>query len=700
MSQPLSPLSSAELNLKSPPTIQRHGRYEIETVSKHTTFSADGETLGHELFQDEETDGPPSSPFVANPSPVKDRSPTRQQQSPLRLSPKKPSPTKGRMSSDVEEPAPRMDEGLTRAVELLEDDESVIFHDAEEARDASMIGDESGYPGMDESAFSTFSAIPNADMTTMFARSRIGDPLGSPTKQLRMEYQSRYREEETPKRRGGDGRGPADSPAASPTPRRARRPGSRGDDTTNLLDDFTEQIEAFQVSSSSHHGSPSRQSPMRPPQAMQPGRRSSPGKRLDPTSTPSARRGFNLIDMDITPAPTPRSLPSISARELESLKSGFLSQISSLKASLSGREAEVNSLKEAVGDAERRVGEAQEEVREQRDARESLEADREGWEKRSKEMETVVRGAKDEILRRGREKDELAEKLEASERKREEAEMKAAEAESRAAGMQAGSATAPDASGGSTAQVSNAVEKVARELHALYRSKHEAKVAALRRSYEARWEKRTKELEKKVEDVSKENEELRLGTMSGVLPSATTLPLPSTPSPEAKRRAASSAAEAAQRLEEQRAKAAGLAQEMASVRLTNEQLTRQLEQERCEKGDLVAAVEEMLAISVAANASSADHSASASAASSGLENLRGSISRASGVRPPGFSSSAGSAAAAGAGAGGESRIGRIDVGHKMSRSGSNSALSGAGGAGLRSGIMGNIERMGRGRGGE
>ena len=48
-------------------------------------------------------------------------------------------------------------------------------------------------------------------------------------------------------------------------------------------------------------------------------------------------------------------MPSITPRELESLKSNFLSEISSLKASLSGKEAEVQSLKTAVGDAEKRV---------------------------------------------------------------------------------------------------------------------------------------------------------------------------------------------------------------------------------------------------------------------------------------------------------------------------------------------------------
>ncbi|MCV5163677.1 hypothetical protein OFB65_25305, partial [Escherichia coli] len=77
------------------------------------------------------------------------------------------------------------------------------------------------------------------------------------------------------------------------------------------------------------------------------------------TTTPQ-RPGSNLsniLDFDIPPMPTPRSVPTITPRELETLKSGFLSEISSLKASLSGKEAEVTSLKTAVSDAEKRVGE-------------------------------------------------------------------------------------------------------------------------------------------------------------------------------------------------------------------------------------------------------------------------------------------------------------------------------------------------------
>ena len=160
-------------------------------------------------------------------------------------------------------------------------------------------------------------------------------------------------------------------------------------------------------------------------------------------TTPSSNRMSNLLDFDIPPAPTPRSMPSITPRELESLKSGFLSEISSLKASLSGREAEVQSLKTAVGDAEKRVGESMEQVREERNLKEQLAAEKEEWEKRGREMEAVLRNVKDEIVHGERERDDLEGRLEESERRREAAEMMAQEAESKMAGMKAGKVCDP-----------------------------------------------------------------------------------------------------------------------------------------------------------------------------------------------------------------------------------------------------------------
>src|SRR4051812_44363957 len=110
----------------------------------------------------------------------------------------------------------------------------------------------------------------------------------------------------------------------SPTPRQGRR----DNDTTNLLLDFTAQIEAF---SASRRGSPTRsarQSPVK--SSTEPNLLSyiqnhrSPAKASSaiPT-TPSSqnRQLLNLLDFELPPPPTPRSVPTVTIRELESLKS-------------------------------------------------------------------------------------------------------------------------------------------------------------------------------------------------------------------------------------------------------------------------------------------------------------------------------------------------------------------------------------------
>jgi len=122
-----------------------------------------------------------------------------------------------------------------------------------------------------------------------------------------------------------------------------------------------------------------------------------------------------------------------------------------------------------------------------------------------------------------------------------------------------------------------------------------------------------------------------------------------------------------------------------------------LDDERVEKGKLVAAVDEMIPLVAAfddmlANMDSAPVNQSAPnvpQAASHVENLRGSISRASGLRAPTSISTSG-----------ESRIGRggfgapAGHGHEGSRSGSTQGTRPGSGLGYRSGIMSSIEKMG------
>lgn len=433
----------------------------------------------------------------------------------------------------------------------------------------------------DDTCLSTFSAIPNIDMTG-FAQLRRDSPMKrmrecsvSPRKNVRV---ARYPDDmpETPNtinRRAIF----SEQDGGTQTPGRNY---SRGDSHMSFTE-FTDQIHAFSRASYAAQGgypSPSRRQS-----------RYSPAK-----STASGFRSpskFSLLDLDIPPAPTPRSIPSITPRELESLKSSFLSQISSLKATLSGRDAEVKCLKESVSDAERRVGEVSEELRNESSRRETEQRE---WDRRGKEMETVLRGVRDEIVDGERERERLNRKIEEGEKCKEKLEARIVELESQLSAARNAANTFPPTeadrkSAEETArEVQDAVEKVARELHTLYKGKHETKVAALKKSYEARWEKRVREAERKLKEALEENERLRAerdsslsGGEGGFCGEATFIR--ETESLEAERRV----------LE---ARVKGLEQEIISVKRDSEILRSELKQERAEKGDLVAAVDEWLAI--------------------------------------------------------------------------------------------------------
>jgi len=713
------PLSSAsETALNASPSKQLLSEYEVTTYASRAT--------------DSDSDIP-SSPFVANVSEENDhenlspsklarqlssKSPIeREHTSPLKMLRSRTSPTPNsaspqkmpeitrsprklsspekrfpvKPSSPEKRPAVvertlsmedvlRDNEGLTKAIQILEDEDSHISDDTL----TSMGGP--GYedaPNMDDTMVSTFSAFSAVPDMTMFAK------LGhSPTKYAGMGPTPRRNLMATP----ATARRPMNDRSPSPTPRGHKYGKSRDEgNTTNLILDFTDQISGFSGRNPLSPTKKTTQSPLKHTTHTM-----SDMSRYA-TMTPSNRHMSNLLDFDIPPAPTPRSMPSITPRELESLKSNFLSEISSLKASLSGKEAEVQSLKTAVGDAEKRVGESMEQVREERNLKEQLAAEKEEWEKRGREMEAVLRNVKEEIVHGERERDELEGRLEETERRREAAEMMAQEAESKMAAMRAGKTspaveTAENKSGecgcGGRA-VELAVEKVSRELHTLYKEKHETKVAALKKSYEKRWDKKIKELEAQVEELSKENEDLRRDmTMTKVEPK--------------------NALEVTEDLEKQAARDAktkeleaeleGLSQVVKSVKKDNSELRKLLDDERVEKGKLVAAVDEMIPLVAAfddmlANMDSAPAVSYTNNASQSIsqpatvENLRGSISRASGLRAPTSIST-------------ESRIGRGGFGapagasHERSRSGSAQGTRPGSGLGYRSGIMSSIEKMG------
>lgn len=616
--------------------------------------------------------------------------------------------------------------------------------------------DESAHPDeaqdndtMDDTCFSTFSAVPNVDMT-MFAKlgqsptKRIGDTMDSPAVSRTPGH---YRRSKATTPATAYRRALMDDTDTSPTPQRRNRPGS--DESVNLLDFndsfnyFHRVSQRFSMSSNRASMSPRRRSPLKP---------------RDPMRSPAK---YNLIDFDMPPPATPMSIPSITPRELESLKSGFLSEISSLKATLSGKEAEVASLKQAVADAERRVGEALEEVRNEAIRKEALEVEQAEWERRGKEMETVLREVRAEIIDGERERERLTKKNDEAERLKEQLEGRIVELESQLDAAKRAAAANPSATATnddgdksgmltpeqSAKDVQEAVERVARELHTLYKGKHETKVAALKKSYESRWEKRVREAENKLHEAQEEVERLKTErdtTMSGPLnPNMSMMSVMGRDNEE---------------LETENkvlgAQIKGLEEQLSTIKRDNEQLHAELKMERTEKGELVAAVDEWLAMQQAnisqpapgssreVSNSSAYYSASEqeaplmSSTSSSFETsprkksidegaielshppqalqqptFKRSISRtgapsnslSSGLRPP----SSGTTATAGGSTGIEkrSRLGMYGGGghsagghHSRQNSGGNGGRSIAMPATtpVRSGIMSSIERMGAG----
>ncbi|KAG9781098.1 hypothetical protein KCU88_g3556, partial [Aureobasidium melanogenum] len=423
-----------------------------------------------------------------------------------------------------------------------------------------------------------------------------------------------------------------------PTP---RRPRNSNDNTTDLLN-FTGQtnivIPPPNSAPRSMRRSPSGRgafpikvnpSPVHRSQASVDRERASgrsPQKQFQPSfgdknvpSTPAGQRqslystaggtGLDLLDIDLEPMATPRSIPTITPRELETLRSELQSRISGLEATLSGKEAEVMALKRAITDAEVRVGKTSEELRTERASREELEQAKEGLERRSREMEEVLREVKQNIFLEEREKEKLRRQAEEAERKAEEHEVRILELQAsldtlRSERVRAtpspektnGPAT-PGVSADIDFAVKDATEKVARELHALYKSKHERKVADLKVSYEKRWIKQVEQLRAELKASQDEVVKLQTekeATMSGVIPGQSEALSRMEGQIEELRRWNEETMADKKMLE---AEVAGLRSQVDSLTAESDFLRKEIEQERVEKGELVAQVDLFLTIS-------------------------------------------------------------------------------------------------------
>jgi peptidoglycan hydrolase CwlO-like protein len=153
------------------------------------------------------------------------------------------------------------------------------------------------------------------------------------------------------------------------------------------------------------------------------------------------------------------------------------------------------------------------------------------------------------------------------------------------------------------------VNEVARDLHSAYKAKHEKKIKALKDNYQKKADERCKELrvqiirlERKVEEA----ESKRDNTFSKVLPDGHSSK-PDNPCAQCGKDASSAPPTSntadIQLLESQRAeleslkaKLAGLHSELQSLRTSHSTLLSDLEAERVEKGELVAAAEQMLSM--------------------------------------------------------------------------------------------------------
>ncbi|RPB01030.1 hypothetical protein L873DRAFT_1735628 [Choiromyces venosus 120613-1] len=372
-----------------------------------------------------------------------------------------------------------------------------------------------------------------------------------------------------------------DSPASPPN----------HNQTTNLLLDFTQQFDAITsrppMPSTPLHRRTKSASPTK-------GGKASPSKFALPPVTPTEKKFFNLLDFSPGVLASPRSVPSITPREVDQLKASFASQLSQLRAELNGREAEIIGLRDALRQSEVRYADANNGMKQQED---EFEEERNNWQNTKIELrqlfeaeriekETLVREMekREDELRMLRERAEDALKEVADAKRRvtyaeEEAARAKKEAETawkHAEKIQStGSAAAP--SSPRSANVQAEVEKVARELHSLYKAKHETKVTALKKSYEARWEKKVLVLQTELDTQNKRCEELEAQIQEKNEEDMTANIKYST--------AASNTAE-----------------ELAGLRGEVKRLEVELETERREKGELVGAVEELLSIQAGSNA--------------------------------------------------------------------------------------------------
>lgn len=322
---------------------------------------------------------------------------------------------------------------------------------------------------------------------------------------------------------------------------------------------------------------------------------------------------MDLLDIDLAPMATPRSIPTVTPRELENLRSELQSRISGLEATLAGKEAEVTALKKSITDAEVRAGKSGEELLIERAEKEELMVQKNDLGRRAREMEDVLREVKQNAFVEEREREKLRKLAEEAERKTEECEVKILELNASLETLRSErvrNSPSPVKGGGEPstpgmgspvdvdAAVKNATETVARELHALYKSKHERKVADLKLSYEKRWAKQVDALKADLKAAQDENSRLltdRDANLTGLVVPGQAEAVSKMEGQIEELRRWNEDLSAQKKVVE--AELAGVKSELDAVRRENDTIRADLEAERIEKGELVAQVEVFLTVS-------------------------------------------------------------------------------------------------------
>jgi hypothetical protein len=662
MTEPLSSLSPAKQNSRSAPSPTKLDFIQKPFLTALTTTDSMSTSPTSPIPVSLSRPDPPSATSSQASSPRKPLSPIKyrlQDESRVESSP----------PGSPAEATVRFNEGLTRAIHTMQEeavqqdeilDESIVHHMPAQEHSSTTHGTFDNADEVDNAALetdlgnrtiyedtlgdlSTISAIPTDSTKYVNLRSspvKSQQEPWSPSKQLRSSLvsgtpgtaqrplrllsmsrhstSSNEEEEPTPRKSSNSNDSPTDllnftgqTNIVIPPPSSASRPIRRSPSGRGGFPIKVNPSPVHRSQASVDRERATGRSPQKQHQATF-------GDRTVP-STPATQRHstlgttsglmMDLLDIDLEPMATPRSIPTITPRELETLRSELQSRISGLEATLSGKEAEVMALKRAVTDAEVRVGKTSEELRHERASREEIESAKDELERRTREMEEVLREVKQNIFLEEREKEKLRKQAEEADRKTEEHEVRILELQASLDTLRSERvrcSPSPDKLNGPPTPgmsadidfaVKDATEKVARELHALYKSKHERKVADLKVSYEKRWVKQVEQLRTELKASQDEVVKLqteREATMSGVIPGHSEAIHKMEGQIEELRRWNEEHAAEKKMLE---AEAAGLRGQVGSLTAETESLRKEVEQERVEKGELVAQVDLFLSMS-------------------------------------------------------------------------------------------------------